>query len=135
MTLLNILRVFAFLWLAFSSGAAAGGVGLESGLKPVLNEVLVDNVAEQKWLRFRFTAAQIDPSVEDALRFDEIEEDMARLCTHLALPYMEKHGLTADRIVISVADRFVVHGTTDPAATQFFEQFRPGDGVCVGEGF
>ena len=87
------------------------------------------------WLRFRFVSAQLDPASENALGFDRIEPDFALICSDLALPYAEKHELRPDKVVISMADRFVEYGKTDPAATQYFEQFRLSDGACLWEGF
>jgi hypothetical protein len=112
-----------------------GAVDLPSGLSPELREVLVDEVGPEMWLRFRFVSAQLDPDADNALGFDAIEPDFALICAQLALPYAEKHGLNPDKIVISMADRFVEYGKTDPAATQFFEQFRLSDGTCIWEGF
>ncbi len=111
-----------------------GAVDLPSGLSPELHEVLVDKVGAETWLRLRFVSAQLDPASENALGFDVIEPDFALICTQLALPYAQKHGLTPDKIIIGMADRFVEYGKTDPAATQYFEQFRLLDGACIWEG-
>lgn len=131
----NIFGVGFALSLLLADPASAQSVKMASGLEPTLREVLVDDVAGETWLRFRFTAEQVAPSRPDALSFADIEADLALLCSDLALRYMQKHSLSADKIVVSVADRFVTYGTTDTDATQFFEQFRIVDGNCIWEAF
>ena len=115
--------------------SSAAALELPSGLTPELREVLIDDVSGETWLRFRFVAPQIDPSGAAPLAFSDIEGDLTLLCSGLALPYMEKHALAAEKIVVSVSDRFVAYGATDSDATQFFEQFRVADGDCIWEGF
>ena len=53
----------------------------------------------------------------------------------MALPYIAEHGLEADKIVISLADREVAFGASDPAATQYFDQFSIENGDCIWEVF
>lgn len=120
---------------AFGAQAQAQVVELPSGLTPSLSEVLVDQVGDETWLRFRFVAEALDPQADASVEFAAIEGDFALICADLALPYAAKHALQADKIVVSVADRFVEYGKTDPAATQYFEQFRITDGDCIWEGF
>ena len=47
-----------------------------------------------------------------------------------ALPY----GRTRD-VVVTLMDRPVARGATDPESTQYFEVFRIEDGACRAEGF
>ena len=117
------------------AGSSATALEFPSGLAPELREVLVDDVGGETWLRFRFVAPQIDPTAEKTLGFSDIEGDLAILCDQLALPYMEKHALTAEKVVVSISDRYVAYGATDAEATQYFEQFRIADGDCIWEGF
>lgn len=125
-------RVFALLALA---GQSANAVEVPSGLKPELSEVLIDRVGQEVWARFRFLEPSVDRALADALAFERIEADFPFLCTHLAVPYLKKHELTADKVIISLSDRFVAFGTTDAEATQYFEQFRIADDDCIWEGF
>lgn len=125
----------AAICVALASPAGAQGPAMPSGLQPILEEVLLEEVGGEVWLRFRFTAEQVDPARDDALEFADIEADLALLCMGLAVPYMERHAVAADKVVVSVADRFVTYGTTDTAATQFFELFRIADGDCIWEAF
>lgn len=108
---------------------------LPSGVEAELQEVLVETIGAETWVRFRLLAAEIDRHRADAPAFGELEQDFPHLCRTLALPYLETYALDADRVVISLADRDVEFGVTDPEATQYFELFRVGDGTCVWEAF
>ncbi len=108
---------------------------MPSGLSVELPEVLVDKVGSESWVRFRFVSSGIGPSGDKTYSFAEIEGDFVVICEQLALPYLSKHALDADKIVISIADRPVKFGVSDPEATQFFEQFRADGAVCIWEAF
>ncbi|MEE4188798.1 MAG: DUF6497 family protein, partial [Roseobacter sp.] len=107
------------------------GVALGSPVQetwPVLEalelfEVLVDQVGNEDWLRFRFLAPGIDKGA-DGLPFAEVQAVFERLCVEVAIPYLAEYGLSADVIVVTLLDRPVVFGTTDPDATQLIEAFR-----------
>jgi len=100
-----------------------------SGQPIALHEVLVDDVAGETWLRFRFVAPQIKRGDDYAV----VAEDLAFLCDKTALPYLAEYDLSGDVIVISIADRETEFGVADPDATQFFEAFRPVDNLCIWE--
>lgn len=109
-------------------------IAVPSGQPVELIEVLNDQVGAQTWLRFRFVAPQIGP-VADGIAFEAAAEDMAHLCDTLALPYLAQHALSGDMVVISMAERAVEFGASDPETTQFFEAFRIQEGRCIWEGF
>lgn len=119
--------------LAFASPAAA--TELPSGVDAQLQEVLIERIGGETWARFRLVAAGIDRAIEDAPGFRELEGDFPHLCAKLAIPYLESHAIDADRIVISIADRAVEFGISDPDATQYFELFRIDAGTCFWEAF
>lgn len=104
-----------------------------SGQPVALQEVLIDDLGDETWLRFRFIAPQISREA-GSIAYDVAAEDMAHLCRSLVLTYMEDFDLKGDVIVVSLADRAVEFGETDPDATQFFEAFRPVDNTCIWEG-
>lgn len=120
-------------FLLFTLGATPVAAQLDdvpSGQSLTLNEVLIDSVGGEDWLRFRFLAPQIARGAGDVTYVDA-EGDFVHLCEHVARPYLADQGLSADVIVISLMDRPVEFGTTDPDATQFFEAFRIEDNRCV----
>ena len=104
-----------------------------SGQPVTLHEVLVDEVNNTPWLRFRFIAPQIARET-GSIDYATAEPDMQHLCDTVALSYMRDLSLEGQMIVISLSDRETEFGTPDPAATQFFEAYRPVDNSCIWEG-
>jgi Family of unknown function (DUF6497) len=82
-------------------------------------------------LRFRFVAPGIAPG--GGVDFAAASADMLALCQTYALPRMADFGPQVQQIVISLADRVVTFGATEPDATQFFEAYRVEDGTCIWE--
>lgn len=105
-----------------------------SGQPVTLTEVLVDAVGTESWLRFRFVAPEIARGT-GTISYTQAEDDFQALCETFALPYMTDFDLMADIVVISLMDRPVPFGTSDPQATQFIEAFRPAPEGCVWEAF
>ena len=86
-------------------------------------------------IHVRFLAPQISRT-GGSIVFSQAEEDMAVICQDYVLPHLSKiTDTTPDQIVIVLADRWVEFGVSDQDATQFFEAFRPDNGVCVWDGF
>tara|TARA_R110002094_G_scaffold5796_1_gene14664 strand:+ start:169 stop:549 length:381 start_codon:yes stop_codon:yes gene_type:complete len=105
---------------------------LPSGQAVTLQEVLVDQLGEETWLRFRFIAPDISRD-GGTIDYETAADDMAFLCEQTALPYMAEYALQGDIIVVSLADRATEFGQPDPDATQFFEAYRPVDNACIWE--
>lgn len=105
-----------------------------SGQEVVLHEVLVDAQDAITYLRFRFLTPQIAVGPRQ-VTYEISEQDMMYLCEAIALPYMDEYTLAGDRIVISFMDRITDFGQADPDAVQYFEQFRPEEGVCMWDEF
>jgi len=108
-------------------------IDVPSGQPVELQEVLVDQMGGETWLRFRFVAPQIGRD-GGSIGYDLAGSDMTALCDTLAIPYIAEYALTGDVIVISLADRAVEFGTADPETTQFFEAYRLKNGTCIWEG-
>lgn len=122
--------------LAFAlilAATPALAVDVPSGQPVELHEVLVEQMENETWLRFRFVAPRIARETGN-VDYLQAEPDMIHLCTTLAIPYAAEYGLNGDVIVVSLADRPVEFGAANPDATQFFEAYRPRDGVCIWEG-
>ncbi|NRB17357.1 MAG: hypothetical protein HRU33_07215 [Rhodobacteraceae bacterium] len=105
-----------------------------SGQNVTLSEVLLDETPGELWVRFRFVAPAITRD-SGSVDYDQAAPDMDHLCDALALPYLEIHAITPARVVISLMDRPVAFGAQDPAATQFFESYRPAGLRCIWEEF
>ncbi|SFQ96292.1 DUF6497 family protein [Poseidonocella sedimentorum] len=88
----------------------------------VIDEPLPSGGLRSRW---RFVAPGMTSTT-----FARLEPDFAHLCEHLALPALRARGLRPTEIVISIADRDVVFGVSDPEAVQFFEAFRVEGGRC-----
>ncbi|RAP41331.1 hypothetical protein BYZ73_10300 [Rhodovulum viride] len=85
-------------------------------------------------VRFRFLAPEIGRE-GGALTPEEAQGDMDYLCEHFALSRLAGAGPEPAQIVITLMDRPVPFGQSDPEATQFFEAYRPEAGHCIWEGF
>lgn len=113
--------------------ALAQEVSVPSGQTVTLQEVLLDDAPGALWVRFRFLAPEIARD-GGSLTPDAASADMEYLCQDLAVPYLADHDIEPARIVISLADRPVEFGASDPEATQFFEAYRLEDARCIWEG-
>jgi hypothetical protein len=83
-------------------------------------------------VRVRFLA----PALADGTTsYPDVAEDFPALCAGWALPWAEKAGHAEARAVISMSDRMLPFGATDPEAVQFFEAYRIRDGRCDLEPF
>lgn len=105
-----------------------------SGQNVTLTEVLLDEAPGELWARFRFVAPEITRKT-GSVSYDLAGPDMDHLCDALALPYLASHAIAPARVVISLMDRPVIFGAQDPAATQFFETYRPQGARCIWEEF
>ncbi|WP_299406404.1 DUF6497 family protein [uncultured Roseobacter sp.] len=121
--------------LAFATHMVALPVlEVPSGQPIELYEVLIDEVGAETWLRFRFLAPEIarDTGTVD---FAQAEPDLEHLCVQVALPYLAEFNLSPEIVAVTLLDRPVEFGVTNPDATQFIDLFRVTSGACVWEGF
>lgn len=84
--------------------------------------------------RFRFLAPAIAKD-SGTISFDLAIADMAHLCQDFALPKVTGSVMAPTQIIISLSDRAVAFGASDPDATQFFEAYRLENGACIWEVF
>ena len=61
--------------------------------------------------------------------------DFLWVCEALALPALAANGWETAEVAVSLADREVPFGATDPDSVQFFEGFRVEAGACVPQAF
>ncbi|WP_298843347.1 DUF6497 family protein [uncultured Roseobacter sp.] len=105
---------------------------LPSGQAVELFEVLIDQVGDDAWLRFRFLAPAI-ARAGGTVTFAQAEADFEHLCTNVALPYMAEHRLTADVVSVAMLDQPAPFGATDDSVTQYVDAFRVSSGTCIWE--
>lgn len=120
--------------LALACATPLSAQTVPSGQSVDLNEVLIDTVGDQNWLRFRFLAPQIAREGGD-IGYAQAEGDFAHLCDTVARPYVAEFELSPDIVVITLMDRAVPFGQADADATQFIEAFRLEGDTCIWEEF
>lgn len=126
---------YALVFSAFASTAAAEvSLPVPSGQPVQLENVLLDNNPGELWVRFRFIAPRIGSTV-GRIGYDVAAIDMNHLCQSLVIPYVAKHALDPARVIVSLSDRSVEFGRSDPEATQFFEAYRLENTRCIWEEF
>ena len=87
----------------------------------------VEGAGTQAVLRFIAPEIARDGGTVDA---DAAFEDLAWLCATHAVPLADLPAAQADTVVITLMDRPVPRGATDPAATQYFAAFAVENGEC-----
>lgn len=113
---------------------AAGGVRAEpitvpSGQTLSFLEFISENDGDL--VRFRFLAPQIGAQVDYLTAF----ADFQALCDEQVMPVLGTHGLQPKKIVLSMSAKQLPFGQDDPSVLQFFEIFRPENGLCIWEEF
>ncbi len=106
-----------------------------SGQAVTLQDIIWNSMGPDGPLaRFRFLAPAIarDGGTVD---FDAAAADLAHLCQNVALPELAQRGGMPVRVAVSMGDRAVVFGESDPEATQYFEMFQIDGDTCVWEAF
>lgn len=113
-------------------------VAVPSGQRVYLSEVLQDETPGALWLRFRFVAPDMVPGTA-FVDPESAAADMDHLCQSVALSYLTDHKLMPERISISLEDRAIPFGNSDPDTLQFFELYSPPSGgqgtSCMWEAF
>ena len=84
-------------------------------------------------VRFRFLSPEIAPGA--SIDAETAAVDMAAICETYALPRVLDADPLPAQVIISLADRVVPFGQSDPDATQFFEAYRIENGHCLWEMF
>jgi hypothetical protein len=110
--------------------AAAQQIVAPSGQTVTLFDVVLE--PDTGIARFRFLAPEIGPDA-GARSFDQIQADMPWLCTNVAVPALAANDWTVTQVIVSLSDREIPLGATDPDAVQFFEGFRIDAATCIWE--
>ena len=116
-----------------TSAYAATALDTPSGQSVTLEEILLDENPGELWVRFRFLAPDLPRAGE--VDPQSTANDMQYLCDWIAAPYLVDNAISPARIVISMADRTVPFGESDPASSQVFEMYRLENRICIWEEF
>jgi len=107
-------------------------VALPSGLEAALLEGFVELQPDgARWGRFRY----VMPALAEGADFDAVQQDFSALCEGQALPMLEAAGETGALVVVSLMDKPMEFGQSDPGTVQYFESFAIRDGRCIWEEF
>jgi hypothetical protein len=107
-------------------------VALPSGLEAALLEGFVELQPDgARWGRFRY----VMPALAQGADFDAVQQDFSALCEGQALPMLEAAGETVALVVVSLMDKPMEFGQSDPGTVQYFESFAIRDGRCIWEEF
>jgi hypothetical protein len=107
-------------------------VALPSGLEAALLEGFVELQPDgARWGRFRY----VMPALAEGADFDAVQQDFSALCEGQALPMLEATGETVALVVVSLMDKPMEFGQSDPGTVQYFESFAIRDGRCIWEEF
>ena len=117
-----------------ASSAVAEDIEVPSGISVTRQEILHDMLMGELWLRFRYVAPRIGKEA-GSVTFDVAVIDIDYLCDEDAVPHVLANDLAPARIVVSMADRVMDFGATDPNATQFFGAYRLENQRCIWEEF
>ncbi|MCW1917151.1 DUF6497 family protein [Rhodobacter sp. KR11] len=124
------MRVFLGV-MAFWPGLALGQepILLPSGAQAALVEVIANSPGSNgPALRYRFVAPDLGAA-------EAVSADSDWLCQTYALPRLPVTGPVPGEIIISLADRDVPLGESDPEARQFFNAYSIEAGNCLWEPF
>lgn len=122
------LSIAAFLALGASAAAAEE---LPSGQALVLWEIVwerVQGAGTQAVLRFIAPGVARDGGAVDA---EGAMLDMDWLCRTHGVPIVALPAAQSDVVVVTLMDRPVPRGATDPEATQYFATYRVEGGDCL----
>ncbi len=84
--------------------------------------------------RFRFLAPAIARQ-GGTVPFAVAEADLQHLCEGFVLNALAERGLAAPLVLLTLADRAVEFGVTDPDATQYVDAFSLDGTTCIREVF
>ncbi len=123
-----------------AAGAACAGQGpprapdLPSGQAVVPHDMMLERQVDgQVWLVLRYIAPRIARAGGD-LGYEEVSADLDALCDGPGLAAAGaagRSGSPPDQIVVTLMDRPVPWGATDPDATVFIGAYRPGPERCA----
>jgi len=132
-----VLAALAAAWVLWPPAPAPtpGAPALPSGQQVRLMEALWDaQPGGETWLRLRYLAPAIAAGPGE-VGFEAAADDMLFLCRRDGLGMLRESRRAVALIVVSLSDRELEFGASNPGAMQYFEAFRPQEGDCIWEEF
>ena len=112
-----------------TSVAAADTIEVPSGQPLSFLEFISENDGDL--VRFRFLTPQIGAGYD----YMTVMPDFQALCDAQVMPVLDQNGLAPSQIVLSMSAQDIPFGEDNPDVLQFFEIFRPENGLCIWEEF
>jgi len=125
---------FACALLVATTAQAQSLIEVPSGQPVTFQDVIWEAEGDENTYRFRYIAPDIARD-GGSIGFEQAEGDLRHLCENSALPVLSEQKRAVDHIIITLSDRAVEFGKTDPEATQFFDSYTPDGTACIWEGF
>jgi hypothetical protein len=128
------MRLGAILALAVMvAPALRAEVILPSGLDATLMEGFVEVQPDgARWARFRYVMPAL---AAPETGFDQVQADFVTLCEAQARPMLQQAGEEVALIIVSLMDKPMEFGQSDPGTVQYFESFAIRDDRCIWEEF
>ena len=118
--------------VSVGDGAA---IAVPSGQAVTLLDIIWNSIGpEGPAPRFRFVAPAIAKEGGN-VSYEVTEADLAALCQSYVIGTLAEKGVAAPLVLVSIADRAVEFGVSDPEATQYFEAFLIDGSTCSREIF
>jgi hypothetical protein len=124
-----LFRSLPLITLLAAAPVAAQTIVTPSGQSVTLFDVVIE--PDTNLARFRFLA----PQIGDGVGFDVVQDDFPWLCANVALPALAANDWAPGQIIVSLSDREIALGASDPDAVQFFEGFRIDGDTCIWEAY
>lgn len=110
-------------------------IDVPSGQKVVLLDIIWNSEGPDGTApRFRFVAPAIARD-GGAVDFDAAERDLQSLCEGFVLSKLAEKGTEAPLVLLTMTDREVEFGVSDPLSTQYVDAFSIDGTTCIREIF
>ncbi|MFU8864777.1 MAG: DUF6497 family protein [Rhodobacterales bacterium] len=107
-------------------------LALPSGMEAELMEGFVEVQPDgERWARFRY----VMPALSNGAGYDSVQQDFAVLCDEAALPMLDAAAEEVSLVVVSLMDKPLEFGQSDPETIQFFEVFIIREDRCIWEDY
>jgi hypothetical protein len=113
----------------WGGASAAQNLAVPSGQPLSFLEFISKN--ERNIVRFRFLA----PEIGSSFGYADVVNDFRAVCDAQVMPVLDANALAPAPIVLSMSAADIPFGEVNPDVLQFFEVFRPENGLCIWEEF